>query len=90
VVPFAADSVADQLGRWGGEAGLRRKDGSTFVSDNGNYILDWRHGVIDHPQLLEKQVKGVTGVVDSGIFARVAALVIVGTSTGIHKLQRPV
>jgi ribose 5-phosphate isomerase A len=88
VVPFAADSVAAQLTRWGGEVRTREKNGNPFLSDNGNVILDWHHGVIDHPQLLEKQIKGITGVVDSGIFAHVAGLVIVGTSTGIHRLQR--
>jgi ribose 5-phosphate isomerase A len=89
VVPFAADTVSGQLYRWGGEVKPREKNGKPFISDNGNVILDWYHGVIDHPQLLEKQIKGITGVVDSGIFAHVAAMVIVGTLTGIHKLQRP-
>ena len=90
VVPFAAETVAAQLGRWGGDVKPRQtSSGGLFLSDNGNLILDWHHGVIDHAQLLEKQIKGITGVVDSGIFAHVAALVIVGTSTGIHKLQRP-
>jgi ribose 5-phosphate isomerase A len=89
VVPFAADSVSTQLNRWGGEVRLRQKDNKIFISDNGNMVLDWYHGVIDYPQLLEKQIKGITGVVDSGIFAHVAAMVIVANATGIHKLHRP-
>jgi ribose 5-phosphate isomerase A len=88
VVPFAAEVVAARLHRWGGEAILRQRNGKPFISDNGNLVLDWQHGVVDHPQLLEKEIKGITGVVDSGIFAHVAALVIVGTSTGIHRLHR--
>ena len=88
VIPFAADVVAARLNRWGGNAVLRQKNGNPFVSDNGNLVLDWHHGVVDHPQLLEKQIKSMTGVIDSGIFAHVAAAVIVGTSTGIHRLHR--
>ena len=88
VVPFAVDSVRIQLNRWGGEAQPREKDGKRFVSDNGNLILDWRYGVIEQPSLFGKQLKGITGVVDSGIFADVADLVIVATSTGIRKLKR--
>ena len=88
VVPFALEVARGQLILWGGEAKLREKEGKPFVSDNGNYILDWWHGPIDQPWALEKQIKGVTGIVDSGIFANVASQVIAATSAGIRKLQR--
>lgn len=89
VIPLAVDSVSAQLRRWGGEPVLREKNGSPFISDNGNYILDWKHEGIDQPVLLEKQLKAMTGVVDSGIFAHVAALVLVAGVGGIRKLSRP-
>lgn len=88
VVPFALEVARSQLILWGGEAKLREKEGKPFLSDNGNYILDWWHGPIDQPWALEKQIKGVTGIVDSGIFANVASQVIAATSAGIRKLQR--
>jgi len=88
VAPFAADRVSGLLLRWGGEARLREKDGRPFVSDNGNHILDWHHGVIEQPDRLEKQVKALTGVVDSGIFARVAHLVMVAKGSAVLKLVR--
>ncbi len=88
VVPFALEVVRGQLILWGGEAKLREKEGKPFLSDNGNFILDWWHGPIDQPWALEKQIKGVTGIVDSGIFANVASQVIAATSAGIRKLQR--
>jgi len=88
VIPFTVDVVRAQLILWGGEAKLREKEGKPFVSDNGNLILDWWHGLIDQPWALEKQIKGVTGVVDSGIFANVASEVIAATPTGIRKLSR--
>jgi len=88
VIPFAVDVVRALLTQWGGEPKLRQRDGKPFVSDNGNYIVDWWHGVIDQPWALEKQIKGVTGVVDSGIFAGIANQVIAATSSGIRKLYR--
>jgi ribose 5-phosphate isomerase A len=88
VVPFAIDAVRGQLKLWGGEPKIREREGKPFVSDNGNLILDWWHGPIDQPIALEKQIKGVTGVVDSGIFANVAGLVIAAMSTGIRMLKR--
>ena len=88
VVPFAVDVVRAQLVLWGGEPKLREKDGTLFISDNGNVILDWWHGPIEQPWELEKQIKSVTGVVDSGIFANVATDVIAATSGGVRKLLR--
>ena len=89
VIPFAAVLIQAQLKRWGGQAQPREKNGKVFVSDNGNWILDWSYGTVDQPAVLEKQLKSLTGVVDSGIFANVASLVIAATSTGLRKLQRP-
>jgi ribose 5-phosphate isomerase A len=88
VIPFAIDVVRTLLTQWGGEPKLRQRDGKPFVSDNGNFILDWWHGVVDQPWALERQIKGVTGVVDSGIFAGVANEVIAATATGIRKFKR--
>jgi ribose 5-phosphate isomerase A len=88
VVPFAVDVVRAKLVLWGGEPKLREKEGALFISDNGNVILDWWHGSIAQPWELEKQIKGVTGVVDSGIFANVATDVIAATAGGIRKLSR--
>jgi ribose 5-phosphate isomerase A len=89
VIPFAIDVVRTLLTQWGGDPKLREREGKPFVSDNGNFILDWWHGVIDQPWALEKQIKGVTGVVDSGIFAGVANEVIAATSGGIRRMRRP-
>jgi ribose 5-phosphate isomerase A len=88
VISLVADRVAVQLRQLGGEVVVREKNGQAFISDNGNTILDWSHGVIDDPAALEKQLKGMTGVVDSGIFAGVASAVIVAASSGIRKIDR--
>src|SRR2546426_3571167 len=70
VIPLAVPCVLLQLKQLGGEARVRERNGQPFVSDNGNSIVDWSHGVIDDPAGLEKQLKSVTGVVDSGIFSK--------------------
>jgi ribose 5-phosphate isomerase A len=88
VISLAADRVIFQLRELGGEAVVREKNGQPFISDNGNTIVDWKHGVVDDPAALEKQLKGMTGVVDSGIFAGVASAVIVAASSGIRKIDR--
>lgn len=86
VIPLAADRVILQLRELGGEATIRAKDGHRLISDNGNVILDWKHGVVDQPAALEKQLKAMTGIVDSGIFAGVAKCVIVAAASGVRYL----
>jgi ribose 5-phosphate isomerase A len=88
VVPLAVPRVLLQLKELGGEARVREKNGQPFVSDNGNAILDWKHGVITNPAALEKQLKSMTGVLDSGIFANVASCVIVAGAGGVRKIER--
>ena len=88
VVPFALESVALQLTRWNGTVKLREREGRPFISDNGNNILDWQYGVIDQPNAVEMKLKAITGVVDSGIFSKVAAAVIVAEGTSIRKMTR--
>jgi ribose 5-phosphate isomerase A len=89
VVPFAVDVVKGHLIALGGESSVRESGGKPFISDNGNLVLDWSHGRVDQPAALEKQLKAITGVVDSGIFTNVAGLVIAATSSGIRKIHKP-
>jgi ribose 5-phosphate isomerase A len=88
VVPFAVELVARRLAEWDGPAFIRQKEGKAFLSDNGNLVIDWQHGPIDQPSLLEKQLKEMTGVVDCGLFCGIANLVIVAGPDGIRKLER--
>jgi len=85
VIPLAVPLILPRLK----DAKVREKNGKRFFSDNGNAIVDWKSGPIENPATLEKQLKAMTGVVDSGIFAGVASSVIVaGHEFGIRHLNR--
>jgi ribose 5-phosphate isomerase A len=84
VIPLAVPRVLLQLK----QATVREKNGRPFISDNGNNILDWKSAPIDDPATMEKQLKVMTGVVDSGIFANVADVVIVAGASGIRRKER--
>jgi ribose 5-phosphate isomerase A len=81
VIPLAVPRVLRELKH----ASVRLTDGKPTVSDNGNYTVDWKSGPIEDPVAVEKQLKAMTGVVDSGIFAGVANLVIVAGASGIQR-----
>jgi len=88
VIPLATEPVLRHLAGWGGQPAVREKDGKPFVSDNGNLVIDWKRDPIEQPSPLERQIKEITGVVDSGLFCGIADMVIVAGSAGFRKLLR--
>ena len=68
---------------------LRSRDGKTFVTDNGNVILDCAFGLIDDPAGLAAILKSIHGVVDVGIFINLASAVLYNAGAGVAELTRP-
>lgn len=89
VVPFAAPFCARHFAAIGLPAELRREsDGGTVVSDNGNWILDCRVGELADPAAIEAALRGIPGVVGTGLFLGVAAVVLVGMADGSVRVLR--
>ncbi len=86
VIPMARSHVARQLVRLGGRPVLRE----SFVTDNGNQILDVHGLVIQEPLALEDRINGIAGVVSNGLFAhRGADLLLLATAEGVQEFRRP-
>ena len=69
--PLARTSVIQSIKKLGGTAKLRSLEkGYPVFTENGNIILDCDFGVIKNPKILSQKIKGVTGVLESGIFLR--------------------
>lgn len=88
VIPLAEQLVVSALGKIGGEPKVRLQNGSRFKSDNGNVVVDWHYGPVQDPAALEGQLKSMSGVVDSGIFAKMAHRVVVAGVAGVRILDR--
>jgi len=83
VVPMARSYVARQLVKLGGAPVWRE----SFVTDNGNLILDVHNLEITEPAALEQQINNIAGVVTVGIFAlRPADVLILGGEGGTEVL----
>jgi len=78
VLPFAWTRSALMLNALGCVASLRLDQDKPFVTDNGNYILDCKFAAITNPAELEKAIKLIPGVLESGLFAGIADVLIVG------------
>jgi ribose 5-phosphate isomerase A len=57
------------LEKLGGKAVLRQREGKTFISNNGNFIVDVHLGTIPDPVALNSAINVIPGVVESGLFA---------------------
>ncbi|MBI4399421.1 ribose-5-phosphate isomerase RpiA [Candidatus Micrarchaeota archaeon] len=87
VLQFNYKQVTEQLIRLGATCSVRMKGDVIYVTDNGNYIVDSKFGEIQNPKKLEKKLKLVPGVVESGIFGKVS-VVIVGNENGVRIMGR--
>ncbi|MCZ8511056.1 ribose-5-phosphate isomerase RpiA [Paenibacillus filicis] len=88
VVPFAWEVTARRIERLGCHPRLRLADKGTFLTDNGNFILDCDCGLIAEPAVLNRKLKELTGVVDTGLFIGMADTVIIGASEGAKTVER--
>ena len=89
VVPFGHTPASRALEGLGAQVTLRRgADGQTWVSDNGNYILDCHFGPIADPVALQQQLLAIPAVIDSGLFLGMTDTVLIGHAEGVRWLGR--
>jgi ribose 5-phosphate isomerase A len=85
IVPFGWRHTAAQLAALGCHTLLREREAKTFITDNGNYILDCHFSSITDPATLEQRINNIPGVVESGLFVKMARRIILGYSDGTAK-----
>lgn len=85
----ALTAVARDEGLEMPEVAVRTAGGTTYVTDNGNLILDVRGWTIADPRRLEVKLGGIVGVVESGLFAlRPADLLVVANGERVETIER--
>jgi ribose 5-phosphate isomerase A len=82
VIPMARSYVARQIVQLGGDPVYREG----VITDNGNVILDVFNLKILEPRSMEEKLKAIVGVVESGVFGkRSADVLLVGSGTGVNR-----
>ena len=102
VIPMARAQVVRALEKLGDEYGLGRAkmsasielrsapDGTPYMTDNGNCIVDIRGWTIADPRAIEARIGAIVGVVESGLFAlRGADLLLLAGVDGVESLGAP-
>lgn len=76
VTPFGKEITILQLKALGCEPKLRYKDDKLLITDNQNYIVDCKFEKIENPAELSAQMNAIPGVVENGLFADMANIII--------------
>jgi len=84
VIPFGFQATLHQIGKLGFAGTFRlTPDGSLYVTDNGNYIIDIHFPrLCENPEEDHEALIHVPGVVDTGFFFHLAGRVVVGFADG--------
>ena len=90
VLPFAISVATRRMAAMGGKPILREGKGKVgpVITDNGNAIIDASFGPIDNAAELEKRLKMIPGIVETGLFVGLANIVYLGTASTVEKIER--
>jgi ribose 5-phosphate isomerase A len=82
VLPFCSSLTLRRIMDLCETATIRRKESEIFFTDNGNYIIDCDFGAISDPASLDKELKLIPGVLETGLFVKGESTVIIGYNNG--------
>ncbi len=89
VISFARAVVEKKIASLGASVKWRtRPDGSVYLTDNGNPILDCGFGKIVDPAGLARILSDMPGVVEHGLFIGLASVALIGGGSQVERLQR--
>jgi ribose 5-phosphate isomerase A len=87
VVKMALPLVERRLAELGLNPSLRRhQDGSLYLTDEQNYILDCACGVIEEPEETAAEIRSIVGVVEHGLFLGMASVALVAGDEGVTEM----
>ena len=92
VVPFATPVLMRRIREMKGKPVLREsnKKVGPVITDNGNAIIDVNFGLIHKPGELDRKLKDIPGVVETGLFVKMADQVHIGEHSGVRKLEKKI
>ena len=89
VIRFAQALVAKRITALGAAVSVRKNaDGTPYVTDENNYILDCRFGQIRDADTLARELSEMPGVVEHGLFIGMASVVLFARGSEIVELRR--
>jgi ribose 5-phosphate isomerase A len=88
IIAFARAVVEPKIARLGASIKMRtRPDGSPYITDNGNPILDCSFGKIEDPPALARALTNIPGVVEHGLFIGLASKALIGKENSVEEIS---
>ncbi|HTR23911.1 MAG TPA: ribose-5-phosphate isomerase RpiA [Terriglobales bacterium] len=88
IIDFGRPVVERKIAALGASIKQRTcKDGSPYITDNGNPILDCTFGKIADPPALAATLSAIAGVVEHGLFINLATLALVGKGNSVVEIS---
>jgi ribose 5-phosphate isomerase A len=88
VSPVGIRHLTHRLSALGADAMIRLKpDGTPYVTDGGNMIVDCRFTGIDDPDRLDAALKQTVGVFETGLFIGLCDFLIVGHPDRVETIE---
>ena len=84
VLPFALGSVLRQLEALGAPGTVRELDGRQLMSDNGNALVDAAIGPLADPRALDRALRAIPGLLETGLFLDLDATIVIGRPKGVE------
>jgi ribose 5-phosphate isomerase A len=80
VIPLAYAPLLKRFKNLGGKPKLRMAKAKTgpLVTDNANFIIDVDFGIVNDPLTLNRKLKTIPGVVETGLFLNMATKAYIG------------
>jgi ribose 5-phosphate isomerase A len=89
IIPFGAQATLREIANLGYSSTIRQNKGKPFLSDDGHWIVDIELDLtVGSWQELDKNLKAIPGVVETGIFYKMASEAVIGFSNGEIVHQR--
>ena len=88
VIPFGYKRVMNIFKEMKYYPELRIKNNNPYLTDSGNYILDLHLEKIEDAGILDKEIKLITGVVETGLFINIADVIITGKNNSVEILRK--
>ena len=88
VLPFGAALCLRLLRELDWQPKLREENGTPFITDNGNYLVDCRIPPLPSPAAWEQKLLAIPGIVGTGLFIDMAHTVVIQTGDAVQVRQR--
>jgi len=90
IVPFGVKATLTALSALGCKGAVRMKNCAPFATDDGLWIVDLSVEHLKYSQaILDKKLKSIPGVVETGLFPKIATSIVVGYADGTVERHLP-